>query len=232
LNKNKIVKIILITIASIIVLFIIFLYIFLYFIFGGIPASAYHEVERVGISIDEKYISVLANTISRKTGDSSLIKYIAVFQYSPTTQSEKSELMLDIRTIYNNFNNDEYPLVFFTELDHTYYGEPRTGHDIKELYYSNSLMYKDKSFLSIKIEFEREEDKYIIKKIGDYQYYDDNWNSKLVKGTGYFEEGAEYLIIFFLPRNNHYTPPPIPPVKFVILNGVPIIQVNEYKKGK
>jgi len=70
------------------------------------------------------------------------------------------------------------------------------------------------------LEYEYDENKYYIKKIGNYQYGN---NPYLTRGKGYLEEGIEYLLVFYQSENSHYIPNSIPPVRFIIINGVPMI---------
>jgi hypothetical protein len=86
----------------------------------------------------------------------------------------------------------------------------------------------DRRLVSVKIGFERAGDMYYIKKIGDYRYDDDSaLREGLVRGVGFFEEGAEYLIVFYPYLNHHFSPPAIPPVRFTMINGVPVIWLED-----
>jgi hypothetical protein len=87
----------------------------------------------------------------------------------------------------------------------------------------------DRRFVMIKIEFEHTDNIYYIKKIGDYHYDDDSTlREGLIKGSGYFAEGTEYLAVFYPYLTRYFSPPAIAPVRFSIIKGVPVIQMVDY----
>jgi hypothetical protein len=96
----------------------------------------------------------------------------------------------------------------------------------ENLVFSDALKYKDRYFVSVKKEFEHLDNMYYIKKIGDYQYDDDSaLQEGLTRGIGCFEEGTEYVIVFYPPIYNYFKAPAIAPVWFSIINGIPIMRL-------
>jgi len=106
--------------------------------------------------------------------------------------------------------------------------------DKKTIFITEMFMYLSDKYNTVKIELEYDGNKYNIKKIGDYQYEDDasmqfeNLQTDVKKGKGYFEEGVEYLLVYYPAVHRSYRSAAIPPVRFTIINGIPIIHLKDY----
>jgi hypothetical protein len=205
------------------------------------PDWMYLEVKRMGITIIENCLYLSAEIGGNKVDNSTLMGgTFSVFKYPLVAQTGMakqtgSDGLKDVEDfkealVFSIILEDMRWYDWIKKSDDYYIrGEPSAAAYLRtktNLFFSDAFKYKDRYFTLVKIEFERSDNMYYIRKIGDYQYDDDSaLREGLIRGTSCFEEGAEYLIVFYPPFYNHFRSPAIPPVRFAIINGIPIIRL-------
>jgi hypothetical protein len=191
------------------------------------PSSAYNEIKRIGITIDENSLCILADIGNVKNGHNVFLAGFAIFQ---------NDLAIQANISMTSFYIGDTPssLVFFIPLEDWFYNyhsiKINDNYYIRDESYATPRLFVDflyggRLFNSIRIEFEHTDNKYKIKKIGDFLYDDSASMTGISKGSGFLEEGVEYLIVFYPPYNHHYRSPGILPARFSIINGIPIIRL-------
>jgi len=184
------------------------------------PAHAYKEIKRIGITLDDNNISFLFDAGIKKSSANTYLSAMAIFKYS----SDVNHILT--RKINERYQEEEdvadyqEALIFSIPID--------WGQEFEHYwFYSDSFIFNDRRFSRLNIRIEKNENKYILKKRTDHKYivYND-----LLRGSGYLEENIEYIIVFYPFRDprKYYKQPAIPPIRFTILHGVPVIWINDY----
>jgi hypothetical protein len=215
------------------------------------PAGSYVEVKTVGININDNNLYILIDFGSVKFPGqyfSGMCRGISIYRY---TQEVHQFMMTPRRRrtpeMHRNLNEflvfgmplEDYRAHRWEKINDDYYirGESMFSSATRTLFLSEEFKYKGRQYYLIKIELERNDKRYHIRKIGDI-YWDCNpirsMNANSArsrgvnKGSGYFEEGVEYLIDFIPFFNHHHGSPAIPPVRFIVIKGIPMIRLADY----
>jgi len=232
---KRIIKRVILCIIIIFLVLVGFLFLIMRTIFG-VPPYAYMEAKRIGITLNENILNILIDfgRIKYKENENNEIKFsIECYQYAHDIDVIKERINKRRGKATNNYNEYLVLSAFFANpFDNIYnldeYLQP--DKQISDMIFSESFYYKKRYLELIKIEIEREEKKYYIKKIGDFNYDDDIPLSNgfiSEKGTGYFEDGVEYIVVFY-PAFSRFNPPAMPPIRFFIINGIPMIRMADY----
>jgi len=182
------------------------------------PPIIYEEVKRIGININEKNLSIIIDVGCKKTGYNTLPFFIAIYQDVTDIQSVFARKNNKISQISDDITEFREFLVFAAHLSRDW---EKTKDDL-----SYPFIYKSRRLELINIEIERNGNYYLINKIGDYLYSDAS--DGLVLGNGYFNENVEYLIVLYPYYNHRFLYTAITPIRFTIINGIPIIWINDY----
>jgi len=184
------------------------------------PSHVYDEVKRIGINLNEDYFSILIDVGGKKYGHTSSQHYIAIYQN-----------VMEIHNIFLRKKNQSCQITKDTDdfKEFLIFAAPFSSEWEKSnnnISFTYPFFSKSRRLELINIGIEHNENIYLIKKIGDHFFCDAPGD--LLKGSGYFKEDEEYLIVIYPRENHHYSPPAITPIRFTIINGIPIIGINDY----